>query len=229
MHRTIAALSALVATATAQQVCSLTAENHPSLSWSQCTASACSKVQGSVVIDANWRWTHTLQGTNNCYNGNKWDTSICTSGQTCAEKCCVEGADYSSTYGVTTSNDQLSLKFVTKGPFSTNIGSRLYLMESETKYQMFTLLGNEFTFDVDVSGISCGLNGALYFVSMDQDGGMSKAKGNKAGAKYGTGYCDSQCPRDVKFIDGVVSSHQHSVTSLISSLNLSSPSIQILR
>ena len=34
---------------------------------------------------------------------------------------------------------------------ATNIGSRLYLMASATKYQMFTLLGNEFTFDVDTS------------------------------------------------------------------------------
>lgn len=34
---------------------------------------------------------------------------------------------------------------------ATNIGSRLYLMASESKYEMFTLLGNEFTFDVDVS------------------------------------------------------------------------------
>jgi cellulose 1,4-beta-cellobiosidase len=67
---------------------------------------------------------------------------------------------------------------------------------------VFTLLGNEFTFDVDVSNLGCGLNGAVYFVSMDADGGLAKYSGNKAGAKYGTGYCDSQCPRDLKFING---------------------------
>jgi len=39
---------------------------------------------------------------------------------------------------------------------------------------MFTLLNREFTFDVDVSKLGCGLNGALYFVEMDRDGGMSK-------------------------------------------------------
>lgn len=39
-------------------------------------------------------------------------------------------------------------------------------MENENKYQMFTLLGNEFTFDVDMSKVGCGLNGALYFVSV---------------------------------------------------------------
>ena len=37
---------------------------------------------------------------------------------------------------------------------------------------------------------------------MDADGGLARFSGNKAGAKYGTGYCDSQCPRDIKFIDG---------------------------
>lgn len=32
-----------------------------------------------------------------------------------------------------------------------------------------------------------GLNGALYFVSMDADGGVAKHPTNKAGAQYGTG------------------------------------------
>lgn len=63
---------------------------------------------------------------------------------------------------------------------------------------MFNLVGNEFTFDVDVSQLPCGLNGALYFVAMDQ-----KGQGT-AGAKYGAGYCDGQCPRDLKFINGKV-------------------------
>lgn len=43
---------------------------------------------------------------------------------------------------------------------------------------------------------------------MDADGGMSKYSGNKAGAKYGTGYCDAQCPQDIKFINGEVSHRQ---------------------
>jgi len=37
---------------------------------------------------------------------------------------------------------------------------------------------------------------------MDADGGMSKYPTNGAGAKYGTGYCDAQCPHDMKFING---------------------------
>jgi cellulose 1,4-beta-cellobiosidase len=95
---------------------------------------------------------------------------------------------------------------VTNGPYSKNVGSRDYLMESVDKYEMLKLKGQEFTFDVDMSKLPCGLNGALYFVSMDQDGGKSKNPSNKAGAKYGTGYCDTQCPHDIKFINGEVGS-----------------------
>merc|ERR1712048_622640 len=46
----------------------------------------------------------------------------------------------------------------------------------------------------------CGVNGALYFVQMDADGGKSKY--DNAGAQYGTGYCDAQCPHDLKWING---------------------------
>lgn len=205
MLQKLAAASALIAAVKAQKACTLTTETHPSLTWSKCTTSGCSTVSGSVVVDSNWRWTHVTSGSTNCYTGNEWDTSVCTSNEVCAENCCLDGADYSGTYGVTTSGNQLNLKFVTKGSYSTNIGSRLYLLEDDSTYQMFTLLGNEFTFDVDVSDISCGLNGALYFVAMAEDGGMAQYDGNEAGAKYGTGYCDAQCPRDLKFINGAVS------------------------
>lgn len=92
----------------------------------------------------------------------------------------MDGADYESTYGITTSGDALTLTFVT----GENVGSRVYLMaEDDESYQTFDLVGNEFTFDVDVSNLPCGLNGALYFTSMDADGGVSKYPANKAGAK----------------------------------------------
>ncbi|KAH9991312.1 1,4-beta-D-glucan cellobiohydrolase-like protein [Xylariaceae sp. FL0662B] len=204
MHQKFAAITALAAAAYAQQACTLTEETHPSMTWQQCSeGGSCTTVEGSVTIDANWRWTHTVDGSTNCYDGNEWDESLCPDGETCATQCCIDGADYAATYGASTSDDALTLTFVTKGSYSTNVGSRLFLMESEDAYQMFKLLGNEFAFDVDVSNLPCGLNGALYFVSMDADGGASKYDTNTAGAKYGTGYCDSQCPRDVKFIDGL--------------------------
>merc|ERR1711935_828738 len=38
----------------------------------------------------------------------------------------------------------------------------------------------------------------------EEDGGVSKYKkySKNAGAKYGTGYCDAQCPHDMKWIHG---------------------------
>jgi cellulose 1,4-beta-cellobiosidase len=121
---------------------------------------------------------------------------------TCATNCAIDGVDYQGTYGITTSGNSLNIKFVTKGQYGTNIGSRVYLMQDDSNYKMFKLKNREFTFDVDVSNLPCGLNGALYFVEMPQDGGLSKYPGNKAGAKYGTGYCDAQCPHDLKWING---------------------------
>ena len=78
----------------------------------------------------------------------------------------------------------------------------MYLMEDNQDYRMFKLKNREFTFDVDVSKLPCGLNGALYFVEMEKDGGKKHFSGNQVGAQYGTGYCDAQCPKDVKFING---------------------------
>lgn len=203
MHSKIAAITAFLAAVKAQNFGTLTTETHPSMTWQQCTsAGSCSSVSGEVTVDANWRWLHQTTGSTNCYTGNTWDSTLCPDSDTCTTNCALDGADYAGTYGATTSGDALTLKFVTKGAYSTNIGSRMYLMASSDKYQMFQLLGKEFTFDVDLSNLGCGLNGALYFVAMDEDGGMSKYSTNKAGAKYGTGYCDAQCPRDLKFING---------------------------
>lgn len=190
----------------AQLVGTYQTETHPSLSWQKCTKSGgCSNVSGSVVLDSNWRWVHSKSGYNNCYTGNTWDTSLCPDNKSCASNCALEGADYSGTYGITTSGNALTLKFIQPNSNGKNIGSRVYLMASDTKYQMFKVLNQEFSFDVDLSKLPCGLNGALYFSAMDEDGGMARFSTNKAGAKYGTGYCDSQCPRDIKFINGEAS------------------------
>jgi cellulose 1,4-beta-cellobiosidase len=195
------AFFSLLGAASAQLVGTEKSETHPKLSWQKCTSSGCSNTNGEVVIDANWRWVHTTPGYTNCYDGNKW-TSACSGESDCTSRCALEGADYEPTYGVTTSGNQLNLQLTKQNANGKNIGSRLYLMESTSKYQMFNLLGNELAFDVDLSTVECGINSALYFVAMDADGGMSKHPTNKAGAKYGTGYCDAQCARDLKFVGG---------------------------
>jgi cellulose 1,4-beta-cellobiosidase len=183
-----------------QQVGTQTPEVHPKLPSQVCTKSGCTTQNTAIVLDANWRWLHTTTGYTNCYTGNTWDATLCPDAVTCAKNCAVDGADYSGTYGITTSGNALTIKFKT----GSNVGSRVYLLQTDTAYQMFKLLNQEFTFDVDMSNLPCGLNGALYLSQMDQDGGLSKYPNNKAGAKYGTGYCDSQCPHDIKFINGEV-------------------------
>jgi cellulose 1,4-beta-cellobiosidase len=140
-------------------------------------------------------------GTTNCYDGNKW-TSACSGEADCTSNCQLEGADYSGTYGASTSGNALTLQFVKQHAYGKNIGSRLYLMQSTDQYQTFNLKGNELAFDVDLSTVECGLNAALYFVAMDADGGKKRYSTNTAGAKYGTGYCDAQCARDLKYVGG---------------------------
>lgn len=178
------ALASLFLAASAQQAGTLTTETHPALQVSICTSSGCKTSAQSIVIDANWRWLHTTSGYTNCYTGNEWNATVCPDGAKCAANCALDGADYSGTYGISTTGNSLKLNFVTKKD-QTNVGSRTYLMAagSQTKYQMLKLLNKEFTFDVDVSNLPCGLNGALYFSEMDEDGGMSKYSTNKAGAK----------------------------------------------
>ncbi|KAG8628463.1 hypothetical protein KVT40_004336 [Elsinoe batatas] len=194
-----AALFTLLAQAYGQQAGTSTPETHPKLATQTCTASGCTNQQNSIVLDSNWRWVHNVGGYTNCYTGQTWNSQYCASGSACAQNCALEGADYSGTYGISTSGNALTLKFKT----GSNVGSRVYLLDpTDTKYQLFNLKNKEFTFDVDTSQLPCGLNGALYFVTMDADGGVSKYPNNKAGAKYGTGYCDSQCPKDIKFING---------------------------
>jgi len=195
MLSSVLAFSSLLVAARAQLVGTYTAETHPALTVSKCSAGGtCTTSQQSIVLDSNWRWLHVKGDYTNCYTGNTWNATACPNAKTCASNCALEGADYSANYGITTSGNALKLKFVTTSGENTNVGSRTYLMKagSTTEYEMFKLMGQEFTFDVDVSNLPCGLNGALYFSEMSADGGLSKYSTNKAGAKYGTGYCDAQ-------------------------------------
>jgi len=144
---------------------------------------------------------HTTSGTN-CFTDGRWDPSLCPDPETCGKNCALDGnslADLSSKYGVSVIDGGIQENYQA----GLNVGSRMYLMETESTYKMFNLKNKEFTFDVELSTLPCGINAALYFVEMAQDGGMSTSGGmNSAGARYGTGYCDAQCPGDVKFVNG---------------------------
>lgn len=118
-----AAVSILAAAVSAQQVGTLTTENHPAMPIQSCSAAgSCSTLSTKVTLDANWRWLHNKAGYDNCYSGNLFNETHCPDGVTCAANCAVEGADYPGTYGVTASGGALTLKFVTEGSYSKNIG-----------------------------------------------------------------------------------------------------------
>jgi len=112
----------------------------------------------------------------------------------CGLNCALEGVDYTSS-GVTTHDSSVTLNLFVNGAAPS---PRIYLLADESEYSLFKLLNKEFTYTVDVSQVPCGVNGALYFSEMSATGGASDI--NAAGAKYGTGYCDAQCPRN-NFLD----------------------------
>lgn len=95
--------------------------------------------------------------------------------------------DYPNGIGVSTNGDALSQRLVTGSGADKVVGSRLYLLDSTQKsYELFKLVGDvEFTYDVDMSQLPCGLNAALYTIEMNKNGLRNDAE-------YGTGYCDAQ-------------------------------------
>jgi len=177
-------------------------EFHPKFTIQKCTTgNHCTDESGELTLDANWRWTHKLGGYVNCFDG-KWDKTLCPDPETCTKNCAIDGvpeSDWTGTYGIHVDGSSAKLNFVTKG----NVGSRIYYLEDSKTYKLWKLVNQEFTFDVDLSQIGCGINGALYFTEMAADGGMSKYPTNLAGAKFGVGYCDAQCPSDIKWISGL--------------------------
>ncbi|KAK4146221.1 Exoglucanase 1 [Dichotomopilus funicola] len=198
-------------------------ETHPPLRWTHCTApNQCTPVPGAVTLDANYRWLHRVNSSMSCFWGNTWDETVCDSAANCTETCAIEGAEYGKVYGVETfsrgglesrgdgGEDAISLRFRVNFDYAYNIGSRLFLLEpesssstdpepdySQARYQTFTLRDSELAFDVDLSTVACGINGALSFVRMPADGQEEEPTAN---AFYGTGYCDATCPRSQHFI-----------------------------
>jgi cellulose 1,4-beta-cellobiosidase len=194
-------LAALAGTALAQQIGKLTPEVHPSLpSWECTVKGGCVQKNTSVVLDSDYRWTHTVNGYDNCKT-NGLNATLCPDAKTCSQNCALEGVDYGS-YGIYTNGSELTLDlFVNKTTGMSLSSPRVYLLAENSSYAMFSMLDRELAFDVDLSKLPCGTNGALYFSEMSASGGQSDL--NPAGAAYGTGYCDAQCPSPA-FINGEV-------------------------
>lgn len=98
----------------------------------------------------------------------------------------MEGISNYGDFGLSTDGGNLKMDMFNSA--GSQVSPRVYLLaEGEKNYEMLQLTGKEFTFDVDVSKLPCGMNGALYLSEMEKDGGRSSL--NPGGAAYGTGYC----------------------------------------
>lgn len=181
-----------------------TPEVHPRLDTFRCTVlGGCKRHTNYIVVESSQHPIH--QATNNfgCGNwGEKPNSTACPDAASCAENCIIEGVPDYRVQGISTSGTELRLQ---QRRNNMTVSPRVYLLdENKQEYDMMHLTGSELTFDVEMSKLPCGMNSALYFSEMLKDGGKSLSPHSKAGAHYGTGYCDAQC-FVTPFINGVVS------------------------
>ncbi|KAI7216650.1 putative endo-beta-1,4-glucanase [Hortaea werneckii] len=204
VYLALGALS-LLPLSTAQQV-GRVPEWHPRLKTQSCTKHGCVDHYTSVVLDALAHPIKDIYTGASCVNSSgSYDPSICPTEEECAQRCALEGIDYAQ-HGVYTWGDTMKLQhYINIDGSLTSVSPRVYLLEpSGYNYQFLRLLNQEFSFTVDVSDLPCGENGALYLSEMEADGGRSHL--NPAGATYGTGYCDAQCP-NLPWINGVANTN----------------------
>jgi hypothetical protein len=131
-------------------------ETRPSLTWQQCSRAGCSPVSGSVVSDTDARSSPTAD---------------------------IKYSDI----GVTSTGGTLQQNLVNVVDGKKVIGSRLYLMAADgAKYQLFTFVGKEISYDLEMTSIGCAVNAAFYSVEMPASGEAAFG-----GATSGSGYCDA--------------------------------------
>ncbi|KAH7015906.1 concanavalin A-like lectin/glucanase domain-containing protein [Ilyonectria destructans] len=177
-------------------------EVHPKLDTFRCTVrGGCKKYTNYLVVDSSQHSIHQATNAFDCGSfGNTPNATACPDAASCAKNCIIEGIPDYTTRGVSTSGTELRLQQVYR---NTTVSPRVYFLdENQEKYDLLHLTGAEFTFDVEMSKLPCGMNSALYLSEMLEDGGKSLSSHNKAGPFYGTGYCDAQC-FVTPFINGV--------------------------
>lgn len=183
-----------------------TTETHPKLTTYKCTTDGgCVAQNTALVLEAS---QHSIYQRNNPdLNCGSWgsaaNATVCPDQETCQQNCAIKGISDYTEHGIHTNGSDLNIIMLKDD--GSAYSPRIYLMnEAEDAYEVLHLTGQEFTFDVDMSKLPCGMNSALYLVEMDGTGGQSLSDLDVAGAPYGTGYCDAQC-YTTPFVNGLVS------------------------
>lgn len=206
MARAVRLVTPLLLSVVACQSLDNTTEVHPKLTTYKCTTDGgCVSQNTALVLESS---QHNIYQLNNPeYNCGEWgsaaNATICPDQETCQKNCIMEGISDYTTRGVYTNGSDLTLFMLSAN--GTEYSPRVYLLnEAEDAYELLHLTGQEFTFDVDMSKLPCGMNSALYFSEMEATGGKDLSNIPVAGAPYGTGYCDAQC-YTTPFVNGLVS------------------------
>lgn len=189
----------------AQKIGTTIPEVHPKLETQLCTTSGgCVTRQTKLVTDSLAHPLHSAGDPTKSCNTMPLDPALCPDQATCAQNCVLEGIDYGS-IGVLSTGAALTMRqYLFDGNTFKKVSPRVYLLaEDGMNYEPLKLINAELSFDVDLSQLGCGMNGALYLSEMDMSGSRSDL--NPAGAQYGTGYCDAQCFTTPPFINGIVS------------------------
>lgn len=183
-----------------------TPEVHPKLTTYKCTTDGgCVAQNSALVLEASQHKVY--QKDNPDYNCGSWgsapNATACPDEATCQQNCILQGISDYSENGVVTDGADLTLHMLDAD--GSQNSPRIYLLnEAEDAYEILRLVGQEFTFDVDMSKLPCGMNSAVYLSEMEARGGQDSSNLAVAGAAYGTGYCDAQC-YTTPFQNGVVS------------------------
>lgn len=144
----------------AQNPGTVTPEVHPLLSTAKCTTDGgCVAQNTSVVLDFGYRWLHTADGYDSCTTSTGINATLCPDEATCAQNCVIEGANYTGA-GVLTSGSSMTMSQYVETSTGLNSASpRVYLLDENTQdYVLFQLLGQELSFDVDLSTLPCGVS-----------------------------------------------------------------------
>ncbi|KAM7185780.1 putative endo-beta-1,4-glucanase celB [Naviculisporaceae sp. PSN 640] len=178
-------------------------EVHPTLLTQTCTVTGgCTTKSTKLVTDALAHPIHSsTDPSKSCL---PLDATLCPDQVTCAQNCVIDGIQSYDSIGVFTSGNALTLRqYLLDGTQYKRVSPRVYLLNDDDKnYEALRLLNSELSFDVEISSLVCGMNGALYLSEVDMSGSRHPEL-NPAGAQYGTGYCDAQCFTNPPFINGL--------------------------